>query len=99
VIPGSGTRLNASYGWSDFRVLMPVHQPLTQTHRYEELGWNMAVRQPLPSFRGLPGRLEAVAEARNLLGQGYLPVSSSGGRKAEITQNPRMLRGSLSLIF
>jgi hypothetical protein len=47
----------------------------------------------------LPWRMEAVAELRNLLAQGYLPISVPGGQTLLLIETPRMLRGGLSFIF
>lgn len=95
-IPLTGTHLAASYGWSDFRALTPVHVSLTnQTN--QQMGWNIYGRQPLPAVAGV--RMELNAELRNLLAQGYLPVTSSQGRHAVITNSPRAVRGGLSFIF
>ena len=55
--------------------------------------------QPLPALSLWSARLEASAELRNLLAQGYLPVSTIDGRKLYLIQNPRAVRGGLSFIF
>jgi hypothetical protein len=94
-LPVTGTHLGASYGWTDFRALTPVHYSLTGKAT-QEIGWNLALRQPLPGFGGM--RMEAAAELRNLLAQGYLPISA-GGRQSILTNSPRGVRGGLSFIF
>ena len=96
-MPGSGTHLATSYGWTDFRALMPEHLSLTEQAN-QTVGWNVSIRQPLPFIPGLPGRLEATGEMRNLLAQDYLPLSA-GGRRALLTNSPRAVRGGLSFIF
>jgi len=63
----------------------------------EETGLNIMIRQPLPSFLGV--RMEATADLRNLLQQGYLPLSAAGGSQLVLMENPRMFRGGLSFIF
>jgi len=98
VVPGSGTKVNASYGWADYRSLMPSHLFLTQRFSPEP-GLNVSIRQPIPSFGGVPGRFEATADLRNLLEQGYLPISTVDGRTMLLTNSPRALRGGLSFIF
>jgi hypothetical protein len=98
VAPGSGTRYSASYEWTDYQSLTPGHVYLTQ-RLHPETGLNMRVRQPLPAFRSLPGRLEATAELRNLLAQGYLPLTTAGGRRLVLAHYPRAVRGGLSFIF
>jgi hypothetical protein len=96
-VPRTGTQLVASYQWSNLRALNAPHMYLTQRAR-EELGLNVSVRQPVPYFGGLPGRVEASAELRNLLAEGYSPLNF-GGRRTYLLQTPRSVRGSLSFVF
>lgn len=96
-LPVTGTIISASYQWTDYRALMPSHFYLTQRN-YPEPGLNIRVRQPIPSFLGMPGRLEASAELRNMLAQGYITVSDTG-QSVLLIQNPRAVRGGLSFIF
>jgi hypothetical protein len=96
-VPHSGTFISSSYGWTESGALMPDHLFLTQSTN-QVTGWNIHIRQPLPFFSGLPGRLEATAELRNLLAQGYLPLEA-GGQRALLTNSPRAIRGGLSFIF
>jgi hypothetical protein len=96
-LPGTGTEITGSYQWMDYTAIMPSHFYLTQ-RLSPDPGLNIRVRQPIPSFPGMPGRLEATAELRNGLGQGYLPVTE-GGQRVLLIQSPRALRGGLSFIF
>jgi len=96
--PVLGTHFAATYGWADYRSLMPAHHYLTQRVRPDP-GLNVSIRQPVPTFGLVPGRLEANAELRNLLEQGYLPFSSADGKQLILTNSPRAVRGSLSFIF
>jgi hypothetical protein len=58
------------------------------------------IRQPIPSIPGVPWRVEASAELRNLLAQGYLPLSLPGGADQLLLVNtPRSVRGGLAFIF
>ena len=77
---------------------MPMHFSLTQNYSSEP-GLNIHFRQPLPSFAGLPGRVEATADLQNLMAQGYVSLTAPGGQHMLLTQNPRALRGGLSFIF
>lgn len=95
-MPVTGTHLAASYGWTDFRALMPTHQSLTG-RTMQQVGWNFSGRQPLPCMFGM--RMELMAELRNLLAQGYLNLNSADGRKAVLTNAPRQVRGGVSFIF
>jgi hypothetical protein len=96
-LPVIGTQISGSYQWTDYSTIMPTHFYLTQS-TYPEPGLNIRVRQPIPSFPGIPGRLEATAELRNGLAQGYLPISD-GTQRVLLIQQPRALRGGLSFIF
>jgi len=97
-LPVTGTQITGSYQWMDYRnTIMPDHFYLTQ-NLYLGAGLNVLLRQPIPSLFGIPGRLEATAEVRNGLGQGYLPIIE-GGQRVTLVQSPRALRGGLSFIF
>jgi len=97
-LPHSGTQITTSYQWMDNDAIMPVHFYLTQ-RAYPEPGLNIHIRQPIPSFPGMPGRLEATADLRNMLAQGYLPIASSGSQRLLLMQAPRAVRGGLNFIF
>jgi len=96
VLPRSGTRLVASYQFTgDRRAVMAGNfyaadslQPLP--------GFNVYIRQPIPGFRR---HVEATADIRNMLAQGYLPMSAIGGQRILLVQNPRSVRGGLSFTF
>ncbi len=97
-IPKTGTHFTAHYGWTDPRIAIAEHVFTTQNLSYSP-GLNIAVRQALPSFLGLPGRLELTGDVRNLLAQGYLPVGGSTGQQLLVVEAPRVIRGGLSLTF
>jgi hypothetical protein len=97
LVPKTGTQFAASYQWADLASLTPQHVYLTQSMR-ESLGLNIHLRQPIPCFDGFPGRLEATAEMRNLLEQGYMPLTVDG-RRAYLMHTPRSVRGGVSFIF
>jgi hypothetical protein len=98
IAPLTATRFVASYEWVGARSLTPGHVYLTQ-RLFPETGLNVRVRQPLPLWGGLPGRIEATAEMRNMLAQGYLPVSLMDGRRLVLAHSPRAVRGGFSFIF
>ena len=97
-LPSTGTHIVTSYGWTDFHALMPVHISLTDTQNQDE-GLNVMIRQPLPHLTGLRGRIEATAEMRNALAQGYLPLYNGPGGRTMLTNQPRAFRGGLSFLF
>ncbi len=82
----------------DSGTVVPRHVFTTQS-TYVEPGLNIDVRQPLPSFFGMPGHLELTADLRNLLAQGYLPFNTGDGHTLLIVQAPRAIRGGLNFIF
>jgi hypothetical protein len=94
----SGTHFIASYQWMEQGAITPAHMYSTQSVRPEP-GLNIYVRQPIPTFFSLPWRMEASADLRNLLAQGYLPMSFADGRRLLLVQTPRSFRGGLSFIF
>ncbi len=96
--PKSGTRFSTSYQWTDYRVISRPHLYLTQ-RTTPELGWNVHLRQPIPALNVFSARLEATAELRNLLAQGYVPLTTSDKRRLLLISSPRAVRGGLSFIF
>jgi hypothetical protein len=96
-VPQTGSQFITSYQWTNLRSLTPAHMYLTQRVR-EGLGLNFYIRQPIPYFGGLPGRLEATADLCNLLAQGYVPLVTSG-RRIYLMHTPRSVRGGLSFVF
>jgi hypothetical protein len=97
-IPISGTRVSGSYQFTDYNSFNPAQIYSTQPIR-QAPGLNLTIRQPIPASFGLPWRMEATADVRNIRGQGYLPVSTPDGRQLLIVQDPRTFRGGLSFIF
>jgi Carboxypeptidase regulatory-like domain len=59
---------------------------------------SLQIRQPLPSFDFLPAHIEAMADFRNLMAEGYSPVSGSEGRLL-LTPAYRSFRGGFSVEF
>jgi hypothetical protein len=96
--PVTGTHMVASYEWcNDSRSAMPGNAYTTQSGRPLP-GLNLYIRQPLPRVGMLP-RMEATADLRNLLAQGYIPLNMAGGQQILLVETPRSIRGGLSFIF
>jgi hypothetical protein len=93
-----GTHCTASYRLSDGRSLTPGHLYLTQTLR-PDVGLNIYIRQPVPALPGIRGRLEATADLRNLLAEGYLPLATADGGRVLLLHTPRSLRGGFAFVF
>ena len=94
----TGTRFVASYQWTSYQSAVPGPLFATQSARPEP-GLNIMVRQPVPLLSSLPWRMEASAELRNLLAQGYLPLMTTGGQQLLLVNTPRSLRGGLAFVF
>jgi len=94
----TGTRFRASYQWTDYQSAMPGPQFSTESTRPEP-GLNVMVRQPMPAIPRMPWRMEATAELRNLLAQGYLPLTTPGGDQVLLVNTPRSIRGAIAFVF
>jgi hypothetical protein len=92
----AGTRFVTSYQWANYRSAMPGPQYATGSSRPEP-GLNVVVHQPIPSLFGW--RVEASAELRNLLAQGYLPLTMANGQQLLLVNTPRTFRGGLAFVF
>ncbi len=95
-IPRTGTHLIASYQTTigDGRWVM-ADNPYSMQPGQSLPGLNIGVRQPIP---GLGKRVEATADLRNIMAQGYLGINTSGG-PLWLVDNPRSVRGGLAFIF
>ncbi len=94
----SGTRFVASYQWTDYRSAMPGPS-FSAGSTVPEPGLNVILRQPMPAIPRVPWRMEASAELRNLLAQGYLPLETAGGEPVLLVNTPRSIRGALAFVF
>ena len=96
--PHTGTHIAASYQVADGQFAVPAPIYATSSIRPQP-GLNIYVRQAIPVLTGLPWRMELTADLRNLMQQGYLPLSTLDGSRLVLMENPRMFRGGLSFIF
>ncbi|MGC2659741.1 MAG: TonB-dependent receptor [Bryobacteraceae bacterium] len=96
--PITGTHISANYGWVQDGAIVPMHIFTTQ-NVLADPGLDIRVRQPLPSFFGMPGHLEVVADVHNLLAQGYQPMNAGQNGRLLMIQTPRAVRGGVSFVF
>ena len=94
----TGTRFVTSYEWTNYKSMLPGPVFSTQSARPES-GLNVFIRQPITALPRVPWRVEASAELRNLLAQGYLPLSLPGAQQLLLVSTPRSVRGGLAFIF
>jgi hypothetical protein len=97
-VPHAGTHFDASYQFMDDHDAMTAREYSTDANQ-TQAGLNFTVRQPIPSVFGLPFRMEADAELRNLLAEGYLPLAGGNGQRLYLVHNPRIVRGGLNFRF
>jgi hypothetical protein len=94
-LPRWGTRFATGYRWIDGAVVTrpdAYGDALYQMDPY----FSLSFRQPLPSF--ICCRVELIGDFRNLLAQGYVPVSTRDGR-ALLIPTARSFRGGFSVQF
>ncbi len=97
-VPRARTEIAASYKWIDGTVAS--RQDLFGEAAFGlDPNLSLAIRQPLPSFGSIGQRhWEAVADFRNILAQGYVPVNSLGGHLV-LVPVVRSFRGGVSFQF
>lgn len=97
-IPISKTQLTTSYQFAqDGRVTGVDPYGTADLEIQPFLG--LQIRQPLPTLSFIPAKIEALADFRNLLGQGYVPAPRAEGRPFLLTSAYRTFRGGFSVQF
>ncbi len=95
-LPRFGTRVAASYKWTRGPFVSRQDAFGEVTYQVDPF-LNLSLRQPLPGSI-FSGRWEALADFRNLLAQGYVPVNTPDGQVLLIPAF-RSFRGGLSFQF
>jgi hypothetical protein len=94
----TGTKFSGSYQFTDYRSATSGHLYATDPS-HPEAGLNIYIRQPLPRALNRFGRAEATLDLKNMMAQGYLPMTLTDGRRMLLMRTPRTLRGGLSFTF
>jgi hypothetical protein len=97
-IPVTRTQLTTSYEWVQ-RGRVTMVDPYGQADLQLQPFLDVQVRQPLPALAFLPAHIEAVADFRNLLAQGYSPLTQSGEMTLLLSSAYKSLRGGFSVEF
>lgn len=97
-LPRTKTRIVTSYQWMNGAALLP-REIFSDSLGQVDPNLNVVVHQPLPQLGLLTGKVEAVAEFRNVLGQGYIPLTTPDGQRVMLLQNVRSFRGGFAFIF
>jgi hypothetical protein len=97
-IPVLKTQIISSYSWVPAGRVTLV-DPYGQNRMEFQPFWGLQVRQPLPKIDILPMRIVAIADFRNLLGQGSMPLRQADGRSILLTPAYRTIRGGFAVQF
>ncbi len=97
-IPVCKTQIITTYEWLPAGRVSEV-DPYGQANSQLQPYLGIQIRQPLPALAFLPARIEALADFRNLLAQGYTTVSQAGDESLILTPAYRSFRGGFSVQF
>ncbi len=97
-VPISNTQIITSYEWLQRGSVTGV-DPYGQADLQLQPFLGFQIRQPLPTLAFFPARIEALADFRNLLRQGYVPLAQSGENPFLLTSSYRSFRGGFSVLF
>jgi len=97
-IPVTQTRVTSSYEWVQ-RGLVTMVDPHGQADLQLQPFLGIQVHQPLPALAFLPAHIEAIADFRNFLAQGYSPVTQSGETTLLLSSTYKSIRGGFSVEF
>ncbi len=97
-LPVSHTLVVTSYGWTPPGRVTGV-DPYGQAELELVPFLGIQVRQPLPAVAFLPAHIEAIADFRNALAQGYVTLAGAGDEPLALALAPRSFRGGFSVQF
>ena len=97
-IPKAKTQVTTSYEWMP-QDRVTLVDPYGQANLQMQPYLGVQIRQPLPALAFLPARVEALADFRNLLSQGYVPLTQVGENPVILTSAYRSFRGGFSVQF
>ena len=97
-VPKFKTQITTSYQWMP-RDRVTLVDPYGQANLQMQPYLGIQIRQPLPTLAFLPARVEALADFRNLLAQGYVPLTQAGDNPVILTSAYRSFRGGFSVQF
>jgi Carboxypeptidase regulatory-like domain len=97
-IPDLNTQIISSYSWLPAGRITLVDS-FGQSRMEFQPFLGMQVRQPLPKIDMLPLRIIAIADFRNLLGQGGVSIRQANGRSVLLTPAYRTIRGGFAVQF
>ena len=90
--------MTTSYEWVQ-RGRVTMVDPYGQADMQLQPFLDVQIRQPLPALAFLPAHIEAVADFRNFLAQGYSPVTQCRRIDSAAGSAYKSIRGGLSVEF
>lgn len=97
-IPVLNTQIISTYSWLPAGRVTVV-DPYGQSRMEFQPFLGMQIRQPLPKIDMLPLRIVAIADFRNLLGQGSVSVRQADGTSVLLTPAYRSIQGGFAVQF
>jgi hypothetical protein len=97
-MPGIRTQIITTYTWLPAGRVTVV-DPYGQSRMEFQPFLGLEIRQPLPKIDALPIRIVAMADFRNLLGQGSVALAQSNGKPIFLTPAYRTVRGGFAVQF
>jgi Carboxypeptidase regulatory-like domain len=97
-VPGLKTQIISTYSWLPAGRITLV-DPYGQSRMELQPFMGLQIRQPLPKIDMLPLRIVAIADFRNLLGQGSVSIRQADGRSVLLTPAYRTIRGGFAVQF
>ncbi len=86
------TEITSVYRWNS--ALSPVRlDPYQKLDEYNDPTLSLSIAQNLPNWRMMPGKVQAIVDARNLLDQ------CLGSQGNQFGQYPRLVKGGISIRF
>jgi hypothetical protein len=91
-VEATQTEFTAVYRWmSDFSATRL--DPYQRTAEYNDPTLSLSLAQNLPTWRMLPGKVQAIVDARNLFEHSY------ASKTTQIAQYPRLVKGGINIKF
>jgi len=91
-VDATQTEITAVYRWASAFSASRL-DPYQQVFEYNDPTLSLSIAQNLPTWRMLPGKVQAILDARNLLDQSF------GGPRTQIGQYPRLVKGGINIKF
>ncbi len=98
-VPQSHTRWQASYQWINGEYALTRVDMFDASVGQADPYLSIFVRQPIPGTNFMPVHMEALVDIRNLLAQGYVPVTGNAGHNLYLAESARVFRGGVAFTF